>query len=93
MTQTPSEKTRIKTNTQLKPRAKPKSDGLKAFEERVAEEIRMLIAKKIIRLKVISHGLEQLGIRESEKGLSAKLKAGTFSAAYYVAIKQVIENL
>jgi hypothetical protein len=37
--------------------------------------------------------LEKRGIRESEKGLSAKIAAGTFSAAYYLAISEVIDSL
>ena len=74
-------------------RAKPKREGLKAYEDMVAKELRMLIAEKRLRLKVIRNELERLGIRESEKGLSGKLAAGTFSAAYYVAIKEVIAKL
>lgn len=74
-------------------RAKPKSDGLRVYEKKVATVLRLLIAQKNLRLKVISAELERRGIRESEKGLSAKIAAGTFSAAYYVAIKEVIDSL
>lgn len=74
-------------------RAKPKSEGLKTYEDMVAKELRVLIAEKRLRLKAISRELERSGIRESEKGLSGKLAAGTFSAAYYLAIKEVIAKL
>ena len=74
-------------------RAKPKSNGLKPYEDQVARELRVLIAEKGLRLKAISNALEDLDIRESEKGLSAKIAAGTFSAAYFAAIKKVISAL
>ncbi|WP_414648065.1 DUF6471 domain-containing protein [Castellaniella sp.] len=36
---------------------------------------------------------EKREIRESEKGLSAKMAKGTFSAAYLLAIRKVINSL
>lgn len=80
-------------NPQREKRAKEKSHALHGYEEKVRRELRVLIAQKNLRLKAISFALEARGIRESEKGLSAKLAAGTFSAAYYIAIKEVIEEL
>ena len=75
------------------PRAKPKSAGLEKYEREVAGFLRVLIAEKNLRLKTISDELVERGIRESEKGLSAKLSKGTFSAAYLFAVQEVIEGL
>lgn len=74
-------------------RAKPKSAGLKKYERKVARTLWKMIIAKDLRLKIISDELVKLGIRESEKGLSAKLAKGTFSAAYYFAVKEVIDRL
>ncbi|UHL63507.1 DUF6471 domain-containing protein [Paralcaligenes sp. KSB-10] len=75
------------------PRAKPKSAGLEKYEREVAGFLRALIAEKDLRLKTISDELVKRGIRESEKGLSAKRRKGTFSAAYLFAVQEVIEDL
>lgn len=69
------------------------SPGLTPYEESVRRELRVLIAEKNLAQKTIAHALGQAGIRETAKGLSAKLNAGTFSAAYYLAIKDVIKAL
>lgn len=74
-------------------RARPKSSGLRAYEKKASYLLRVLIAKKNLRLKVISAELGKRGIRESEKGLSAKIAKGTFSAAYFLAIREVIDSL
>jgi hypothetical protein len=73
-------------------RAKPKSAGLKKYERKVARTLWKMIMAKDLRLKIVSAELEKLGIRESEKGLSAKLAKGTFSAAYFFALKEVIDS-
>lgn len=74
-------------------RAKPKCKGLIPFEQKVARELRELIAGKDLPLKSVVHQLEALGVRESEKGLSAKLRAGTFTAAFYIAVKEAVAKL
>jgi hypothetical protein len=74
-------------------RARPKSVGLRVYEKKASYQLRMLIAQKNLRLKVVSAALEKRGIRESEKGLSAKIAQGTFSAAYFLAIREVIDSL
>jgi len=43
--------------------------------------------------KTVAYALEKRGINETAKGLSAKLATGKFSAAYYLAIKDVIQSL
>jgi len=79
-----------------KPGRKPaqrKSAELLRYEKAVSRELRVLMASKKLPLKVVAGELEKMGIRETDKGLSAKLKKGTFSAAYYLAIKDAIDAL
>lgn len=66
---------------------------LKPFEEQIKTEIRVLIATKDVNLKKVAYAMTKAGIEESAKGLSAKLKAGTFSAAYYLALKETISKM
>lgn len=72
---------------------KATSPLLAEYEEKVRTEIRVLLAQKNLSQKTVAYALETAGIRESSKGLSAKLNSGTFSAAYYLAIKDVIDGL
>lgn len=67
--------------------------GLARYEEEVRRELRVLIAEKDLLQKEVAAGLEKLGIPETTKGLSAKLRAGTYSAAYYLALKEAIKRL
>jgi hypothetical protein len=69
------------------------SPGLARYEEAVSRELRVLLAGKNVSQKTVAHALGSMGIRETPKGLSAKLNAGTFSAAYYLALKDVINAL
>lgn len=69
------------------------SPGLQAYEQRVSQELRVLMAQKNLAQKAVARALERMGINETAKGLSAKLAAGTFSAAYYLAVKDVIKSL
>lgn len=74
-------------------REQEESAGLRTYEEAVRRELRVLMAEKNLAQKTVVHALERAGIRETTKGLSAKLNAGTFSAAYYLAIKDAIKML
>lgn len=74
-------------------RGKATSPLLTEYEERVKTEIRVLLAQKNLSQKTVAYALESAGIRETSKGLSAKLNSGTFSAAYYLALKDVIGSL
>lgn len=69
------------------------SPGLQEYEELVSRELRILMADKNLSQKAVARALEKMGIFETAKGLSAKLSAGTFSAAYYVAVLEAIESL
>lgn len=69
------------------------SPGLREYEALVSRELRILMADKNLSQKAVARALEKMGISETAKGLSAKLAAGTFSAAYYVAVLEVIESL
>lgn len=74
-------------------RGKATSPLLAEYEEKIRTEIRVLLVQKNLSQKTVAYALETAGIRESPKGLSAKLNSGTFSAAYYLAIKDVIDGL
>lgn len=74
-------------------KGKATSPLLAEYEEKVRTEIRVLLAQKNLSQKTVAYALETAGIRESSKGLSAKLNSGTFSAAYYLALKDVIDRL
>ena len=66
---------------------------LKKYEARVSTELRVLLATKNVTQKQVARALENAGIKETPKGLSAKIKAGTCSAAYYLAIKDIVESI
>ena len=72
---------------------KATSPLLAEYEEKIRTEIRVLLAQKNLSQKTVAYALETAGIRESSKGLSAKLNRGAFSAAYYLALKDVIGSL
>jgi predicted XRE-type DNA-binding protein len=74
-------------------RGKTTSPLLAEYEERVKTEIRVLLAQKNLSQKTVAYALERAGIKESSKGLSAKLSSGKFSAAHYLALKDVIGSL
>lgn len=67
--------------------------GLAPFERLVSKRLRIRLAELNLPQKTIAAELEKLGIPETAKGLSAKIKAGTFSAAYYEAVQEVITTL
>lgn len=73
--------------------AQLKPAGLLRYEKAASRELRVLMASKNLPQKVVAAKLEELGICETAKGLSAKLNAGTFTAAYYLAIKKAIDEL
>lgn len=77
----------------MQQRKEEESPGLALYEEVLRRELRVLIAEKNLAQKTVAHALGKVGVRETAKGLSAKLNAGTFSAAYYLAIKDVIKAL
>lgn len=78
---------------EAKPVGKEASPLLKAYEERIKKEMRVILAEKDVSQKQVAYALETAGIKESPKGLSAKLNSGTFSAAYYLALKDVLAAL
>jgi|GEM_PF-4327331 len=69
------------------------SPGLRKYEALVSQNLRVRMAEKNLSQKAVARALEKLGINETAKGLSAKMAAGTFSAAYYLAVIEVIESL
>lgn len=69
------------------------SPGLQDYEQLASQELRVLMAQKNLAQKAVARALEGVGINETAKGLSAKLAAGTFSAAYYLAVREVIKSL
>lgn len=66
---------------------------LQTYEKQIQKEIRVLIAEKGLSQKKVAYAMEKAGIKETPKGLSAKIGTGTFSAAYYLALKAVINSL
>lgn len=81
------------TGTTMTESYKEGSPGLARYEEAVSRELRVLLAEKNVSQKTVAHALGRMGIRETPKGLSAKLSAGTFSAAYYIAFKELLKTL
>ncbi|MGG5150968.1 DUF6471 domain-containing protein [Alcaligenes aquatilis] len=69
------------------------SPGLQDYEQLASQELRVLMAQKNLAQKAVARALAGVGINETAKGLSAKLTAGTFSAAYYLAVREVIKSL
>ena len=72
---------------------KEESSLLRAYEERIKTEMRVLLAAKNLSQKEVARALEMAGIKESPKGLSSKMNAGTCSAAYFLAFKDVLNSL
>lgn len=65
--------------------------GLAPYRQALVRELRVRIVEKNLRQKQIAAALEEAGIPETAKGLSAKLREGRFSAAFYLAVKEVIK--
>lgn len=72
---------------------KDESPLLRDYEEKIKTEMRVLLATKNLSQKEVARALENAGIKESAKGLSSKMNAGTCSAAYYLAFKDVLSKL
>jgi hypothetical protein len=66
---------------------------LKSYEERISTEMRVLLAAKNLSQKEVAFALEKAGIKESAKGLSSKINAGTCSAAYFLAFKDIVDSM
>ncbi len=74
-------------------RRKEESPGLTKYENAASKELRINLAEHNIPNKLVAAGLETKGIKETEKGLSAKMVAGTFSLAYYLAVREVLQEM
>lgn len=72
---------------------KDESPLLRAYEEKIKTEMGVLLAGKRLSQKEVARALEKAGIKESAKGLSSKINAGTCSAAYYLAFKDIINTM
>jgi hypothetical protein len=72
---------------------KEESPLLKAYEEKIKMEMRVMLAAKNLSQKEVAWALERAGIKESAKGLSSKMNAGTCSAAYFLAFKDVVDSI
>lgn len=66
--------------------------GLEEYRTRASNELRALLRQKRWPQKTLAIVLTERGIPETDRGLSAKLRRGTFSAAYYLAVKEIIET-
>lgn len=72
---------------------KEESSLLRVYEEKIKAEMRILLAAKNLSQKQVARALEMAGVKESPKGLSSKMNAGTCSAAYFLAFKDVVNSL
>lgn len=72
---------------------KDESPLLRVYEEKIKTEMGVLLAAKRLSQKEVARALEKAGIKESAKGLSSKINAGTCSAAYYLAFKDIINEM
>lgn len=72
---------------------KAESPLLRGYEEKVRTQMRVLLAEKNISQKEAARALEKAGVKETPKGLSSKLNAGTCSAAYYLAFIDTVNSM
>ena len=72
---------------------KEESPLLRDYEEKIKTEMRVILAEKRLSQKEVARALEKAGIKESPKGLSSKMNAGTCSAAYYLAFKDIVDAM